>query len=282
MDSVEYNILNKKKYFKKRRNFIRRFFLLVFVFLFTFTLFKTYSFSKDKEINVYVGNSFLISSDYVREYVLNEILHKNFFLISGREIGTSLIHSAPILKSVFIRKYIFPEVKLMVFLKEKNIWGKLFGKNFESSTRLFYLTDEADIVSSEYLNLQNIPVEPVHLHIYTKDIPTKETLLLIEKNYLILVDKIKLPVGSLLLTEKNDLEVFSKYGFKIKCGKVDDFLRERILNLNKISNILEGIKKGEYKSGYLDLTLENAAVLKSVPEPKPEKKPGILKFLKRE
>lgn len=282
MDVVEYNILNKKKYFKKRRNFIRRFFLFLFVLSFLYLAFRVSSLPAKNNLSVYVNNTFFVSPEYVREYVLDRALSQNFFLLSTRGISSSIVQSAPILKSVFIRKYIFPELKLIVFLKEKNIWGELFLKNSQSAGEPLYLTDEADILSPNYLNLQNLPVELAKIYVYSRELPSKKTLLLIKQNQEILVNKIQLPLKFLVLTEKNDLEIYSMFGFKIKCGKVDDFLYERILNLNKMPKIFQGIKNGEYKSGYLDLTLENAAVLKDNSENKVEKKSGIFRFLKRE
>ena len=170
----------------------------------------------------------------------------------------------------------------MVFLKEKNIWGQLFFKNPGADLKPLYLTDEADILSTEYLNIENLPIGLPQIYVYSRAYPSKKILLLIKQNHEILINKIQLPIKILVLTEKNDLELYSNFGFKIKCGKIDDFLQERILNLNKMPKIFQGIKNGEYRSGYLDLTLENAAVLKDESKEKVEKKSGILKFLKRE
>lgn len=282
MDVVEYNILNKKKYFKKRRNFIRRFFLFLFVSSFLYLVIQVFALPGKNPLSVYINNSYFVSPEYVKSYISDRALDKNFFLLSTREISSSIIQSAPILKSVFIRKYIFPELKLIVFLKEKNIWGQLFFKKMQPVGEPLYLTDEADILSPDYLNLQNLPSALASIYVYSREVPSKKTLLLIKENQEMLVNKIKLPIKLLVLTEKNDLEIYSVFGFKIKCGKVDDFLCERILNLNKMPEIFKGIKNGEYRSGYLDLTLENAAVLKNNSEDKVEKKSGILRFLKRE
>lgn len=256
--------------------------MFLFTSLFVCFIFNVYSLPLKNKLSVYVNNSFFVKPEYVREYVLERVMQQNFFFISTRDISSSLIKSAPILKSVFIRKYVYPELKFIIFLKEKDIWGELFLKNIETSSKPLYLTEDADILSANYLNLENLPLKLAKIYVYSKELPSKKTLLLIKQNQEILVNKIQLPVKLFLLTEKNDLEIYSNFGFKIKCGKVDDFLYERILNLNKIPKIFQGIRNGEYRSGYLDLTLENAAVLKDDSDIKVEKKSGILKFLKRE
>ncbi len=281
ISEIEYNILKKRKAFKKRRNLVRRFLLLSFVLCISFFCFKLYEKSTNITPKIYINNSYLVSSAYVEDYIFNYLLGKNFLFISPRSVSSELTDKIPILKNVFIRRYIYPEPKVILFLKEKQLWAKVLFKD-RLENQFYYLSDDGCYVEDYYLNLSSIPKEFVVVNILGKSSPNKEIFKILKSNYDFLTKKIKIPIYAFVISEKGDLEIYTTNRFRLKCGKLDELLKIRLSNLNKISDIVGKIRTGYYKSGYLDLRLENAAILKADEDKKPdEKKKGLLKLLKR-
>jgi cell division septal protein FtsQ len=289
MDIVEYNILNRRRQFKKRRNLIRRFMLFSLLLVFCFLSYKIYEIALITKPNISIKNNFLLSSSFLNDFIEQKVIDENFFFMNPRSLSNDLVEKVPLLKNVVIRKYLLPENKLIIYLIEKKIWAKVFFNDSSSPPEDVFLSDNGDFIVNDYLLKENIPQPLVKVYLSKLNTPDKKALLQLKKIYDMVTSRVELPISALLIAKNNEVSIFTNFGFQIKCGKLDEFTKERILNLKKIPKVLDSLKTGYYKSGYLDLTLENAAVLKSNnilqeedKNKKNQKKNSIFNIIKRD
>lgn len=263
MATEEVKILERKKFYVKRRNNARRIFLVVFLFCYLFFLYKVFLLPKNASLKIEVVNNNLIDKDFIVQAVLNHVSVRDYFLVSPRKISNELVESFSLLRNAVIRKYLIPYSKIFVFVKEKKLWSRLIVNKREELKKFDLITEDGDIVPPSYLNLNLLPQNL--LPIYTNSRINKKHLLLLKNVLDMLRKEFKFNVSGFFVTKAFDLEIHSIEGFRIKAGKIDNEIIKRV---SKLKDIIALIKARDYVIEYLDLTLEGGAVFKKYAEDK--------------
>ena len=271
MNDFQTNLLLRRKHYRERRNTVRRAFFFLFLILFFLSLYFTLQIPNKKPVTIEISKSHLLKDVYLVQKISSQVKDKNFFFISPRAVTKNLLSSCELLKDVVIRKYLFPEFKLLIFVKEKQIWGKLVdnigGNNF------VYITNEGDLISENYINFNLLP-ENLTLVFSVNSKPLSENTLLILKKVLdFLNTNLKIKISKFLITDRDTLEIYTDNSIKIDAGYIDSNLLTKI---TKLSDILNQIKKKSYLIQYIDLSLENGAVIKKADEKEIDKNPSKL------
>lgn len=261
MDNEEYNILKRKRAYISQRNIVRRIFLITFLFCCLLFIYKLFVVYKSKNLTIEIVNNHLVNKEFLINAVSDYVTTRNFFLLSPRKVSDNLIQSFLLLDTVVARKYLIPENKIIIFVKEKKIWSKLFFSQKKDLNAFQLVTEEGDIVPLVYLNTNLLPQKL--LPIYAANHLDKKILILLRNVSEILHKDLKFNSNSFFVTMNSDLVVHSKEGFKIRAGEIDNELVNRI---SKLKDVIVAIKKRDYIIDYLDLTLEGGAVLKKYPK----------------
>ena len=269
---MQLDILSRRKYYRERRNTVRKFFFFFFFISFVFFICLVLKIPDKKLINIELRGNQLIKNEYILQRVYNQLNGKNFFFVSPRAIAKNLVLSCGLLKDVVIRKYLLPEFKFIVTVKEKQLWGKLI---FNKENSYLYVTHEGSLVNKNYINFNLLPVNLIPVF-------SESTNLLSESDLLILKDildffniKLKIRINKFLVTDKNTLEIYTDNAIKINAGYIEVNLLNKIM---KLTDILKQIQKKSYLVQYIDLSLENGAVIKKISEKEQEKKKKSLKL----
>lgn len=262
MNTIDF--VNRRNVYRKRRNIIRRFFLIFFILFFVFLINFIYLLSTKNKVCVEIFKNNLVNNNYITSLVLDEIGKKNFFFISPRKISNTLLKNIPMFKDAVVRKYIIPNYKLFVVVNEKKLWAKmlLYKEDSLFNKDAFYITNEGDIVPENYLNLELIPDKLISLHANENVIPDTRQLILL-KNTVDKIQKIDLLVTKLLINNDLDLVIYTANAFLIRAGKVESSLLKKI---KKLDELIKVINKYSLKVQYLDLNLETSAILKTYSE----------------
>ena len=271
MDAFEANLISKKKFYKDRRNFLRRIFLSLFI-LVLLLIFADFLYAEKKsQLKVEIITcSLLDENDLVKE-LISQTQGKNFFFLSSKKIGQSLLLIFPTLKDVKVRKYLFPEKKILVFASAKELWGSFFYANHSELNDLDYITDCGDLVKTFTLKKKYVPIGL--LPVYSTKILSKVQFLLLKKISEYFSQNLGLIVTKFCVNDKNDLEIYTDNSIKIKAGVINESLFEKTKTL---LNILDVIKDKPYLIEYIDLSLDKGAVIKKAEEK--ENKGKLFKF----
>lgn len=262
MVTTEINLSLKRNKFRKRRNLIRRFSLIIFLLSFLLSLFFVYSYSKDiSNLELHLLNVNLLDKKQLSDSVVELLGRDNFLLVSTKEISKKIKEKFPILENVVIRKYILPSMKLLVTVQEKNIWGEVFI--YGSS--IFYVTDKGDLVSLDILDKNRLSTNLIKVYISRNSIPERNQLLLLK----VLLEKIKklnLPINKIIINSEQNLIIEMIDGESQICvGKIDD---KALIRINRLETILQVVNERSLMIKYLDLNLDNSAILKTYSEDK--------------
>lgn len=260
----ELNLSHKRTKFKKRRNIIRRLFLISFVLFLVFLINCTYltSIKNKPAIEIYKNN--LIDTNYLIKLVSSEIEGKNFFTISSRKISNILKSNLPLLDSTVARKYAFPVYKILVSVNEKPLWAKmlLYNSNSIFSEHYMYISSFGDVIFDDHLNLNKLPENLLVIHAHETHVPQKDQLLLL-KNAFSRIQKTGLFVTKLFLDKEFNLVIYTGDDILIRAGTLDKNLINKIKKLDDLMSI---INKYSSRIQYLDLNLETSAILKMYSE----------------
>lgn len=256
MDNLEFNVSHYKRSYTKRRNYVRRIILVLFVLFFIFLANYFYSLAFRDDIKIEVFNNKLVNNEFLVDLINNEISKKNFYLVNQRKLSNLLHNSLPLLSEIVVRKYLIPECKFQIIVSEKQLWSKL--NVFSQEVHTFYLTVDSDLVADEYLNSDLIPLNLVMITLPKIDLLNNNQLNLLKK----LSDRInnlKLVVDRFVINDDLSLNIYTLDGFLINVGKIDENIFKKIDKLNTLLNI---ISEKSLMVRYLDLDLETSAVLK--------------------
>ena len=77
-----------------------------------------YEISLNTKTTLTIKNNYLVSTSFLTDFIEHKLEGKRFFFINLRSISEDLVRSVPVFKSVFIRRYLIPENKLIVYLVE--------------------------------------------------------------------------------------------------------------------------------------------------------------------
>ncbi len=268
MNDFQSDISSRRKYYRERRNVVRNVLLLLFVLSFLFCFYSVFKVADKKEIKVEIVKNNLVRSDFISNIVLRQTAAKNFFFIVPRKISNELVLSCGLLRGVVVRKYLFPNPELFVFVSEKTLWAKFLLNN-----QLLYVTDEGDLVKLDCLNIKLLPSDLTVLTASNLVNVSQNVLLILKNIYDFFDTSLKIKIARLNITAKNTLEIYTDNSIKINAGYIDKNLLEKIF---KLSDVLNQIKKQSYLIQYIDLSLENGAVIKKTDETNDKKSlPGI-------
>lgn len=279
---LEYNIYQKRNKHRRRRNLIRRIFLVLSVIVVIFFIFKIYSLQYKNKVEINVLNSSLVNSDYLENEIQQHIENKNFFLISMRHLSEKLIRSCNLLGDAVARKYIFPKYQLILFVVEKNIWAKVVSYDMSKDHVLSYVTDDGNLVNPSQVNVNLSPKHLTLLYLNNKKNVNANKYQSIGSAIKEIKKKYNLIVKQAIVTNDSELNVICDdlinevEGVQIKAGRIDNELAQRI---NMLEQALEVIGDKGYLIEYIDLTLDNSIVFK---ESKNVDKPNLDKHRKKD
>lgn len=261
MSNLESVISNRRSKYARRRNLIRKLFLVLFlaVFIWLFYLLQLKASTATTRIDI-LGNKLALSS-CIQDLVLREINHSSFFLLSQKAISLKLINSIPLFRSVVVRKYLIPENKYLVVVKEKNIWAKLlfYKDDFENVLSSAFLSEDGDVLSKDCLDL-NLLSSELPLVYCDKNSLFQKPKFFILKNLFNDLKKINLPIEKFVINSTLDLDVYTSDGFCVHVGRIDQDLQSKLAKLYDLLNV---IGRNTFMIQYLDLTLEKSAILKT-------------------
>ena len=261
MEQDNLQIFKNRNFYRKRRNFIRRVLLVLLVFSCVFFLFRVTNHVKNTDPKIEILGARVINQNFLLSDILKQTNIKNFFLLSPKKISCNLLDSFKLLEDVVVRKYIFPEIRICVFLREKNIWARIL--NTKNINQISFVTNEGDIILGSYLNPNNIPTNI--LDIYSQnDLNTlsKDRLVIIKDLSEHLKNYEKFLVSSFIIDNKSNLDFSLRVDGKllrVKAGNINETLFNKIKSLSEIIETV-GAKLNEIK--YIDLTLDTGAIIK--------------------
>lgn len=259
MQEQGYFIFRKRNKYRQRRNLIRKVFLLFCSIIVAILIYKFYLISSKFTPIVEIHGNILINKDKLIQKIEELIKHKSFFSVNPRRISTDLKKTIPIFSDVVVRKYIFPESKILVFVKERNIWAKLVTGENKNSEQLVVVSDSGNIISASLLSSIPLKLIPIYSYVNFKQLDSESTLAQLKKIFDLLRDDFKISVSRFCITNSDELEIYPYDKFKIRAGKIDDDLISRIF---KLKPIMEAINERAYVVEYVDLTLDKGAVFK--------------------
>ncbi|GEM_PF-6855784 len=262
MQNAEINISEKRKYYLKRRNSIRRIILVSLVCIYGFISYKIYNFPKHHPVKIEFYGNKLINNVLLQSQLYSFIENRGFYLISPRNLTAYLIKTFPLIEDIAIRKYIFPEIKLIVNFKEKQIWGKIYY--FSNTNHSGYVTNQGDIIPLQHINFDNLPLNLASIYLERDCIPTVSFLSNL-KTFIDEIYKSKLiTISEIKLNKKNEIELISATAFnpvlKIKVGQIEN---EMMLKLQRLNNVIMLVNENAYCIEYLDLNYDGSAVIKT-------------------
>lgn len=256
--NIESHIKDRRSYHRRRRNVIRRFFLILFVAIYLIFAIKIFLIPTYKPLKIEVINNLLIQTNYITHVVLDQVDSKNFFLISPNKISNYLLNTTDLIKNVVVRKYTMPECKLIVYVKEKDVWAEMLLDNFRNKKR-YFITCEGDLIPIDYVNLSVLPQNLITIYSNFGIVPSSSDLCDLKRIFDLICFGMHLKVSNFFLDDQGYLEIFLGDGLKIKAGKMDGDLLKRV---SQLKEALGAIRGRSYKAEYLDLTLESGAVFK--------------------
>ena len=255
MNNPKLDFLSKKKYYKDRRNLIRRIFLVLFICSLLFSVWGIYLHINKSDIRIEVLNGRLLNEAYVIHDIELHVDKKKFLFLSPRSLSEGLLASFPLLQDVVIRKYIFPEVKLVVLLREKGLWGKLANKTRKIPEG--YVTEYGDFVQADYVNVELLPLDLIPVETY--DFVSTPELFVLKRILDYFRESLKLPIEKFLITKKKTLEIYAANSIKVNAGIVDEMLLDKVV---KLKDIFKLMKSELSLIQYVDLSLEKGAIVK--------------------
>lgn len=253
-----YNISTSRNIYRKRRNVIRRLFLFLFIIIVILSTLKTYKISKYVLPKIEIENNMLISPEFLTNIVLENISGQQFIFISPRVLSEKLSEIANMSKKIVVRKYIFPELKIKVIVKEKNLWAAVTERTVSGANWL-YISDEGDLVSATSLIASKLPKNMFPIYASNINKISKQAFYLLKDIHATIVNKNHIPIKCFKISELLDLEMITDSGLTIKAGKIDSDIQKRISKYFEVSRL---IGEKTYLVEYVDLTLDNAVVLK--------------------
>lgn len=277
---LEYSIYQKRNKHRRRRNLIRRLFLVLTTIVVLFALCKIYSLQYRKNIEVNVLNNSLVDLNYLNNEINKYIEGKNFFLLSTRNLSDKIINSCNLLSDAVARKYIFPKYQIILFTVEKSIWAKVILLDMLQT--FGYVTDEGDIVDPLQLKIDLLPKQLTTLYLNNKKQLNSDGYQAVEKVANEIQNKYNLKVEKMIINNDSELSIICDgmadwaKELKINAGKIDNELTKRISMLGQAFEVLserEESLKGHLVE-YIDLNLDNSIVfkeLKNIDKPDLEK-----------
>lgn len=273
MDKPEDTILIRRNIYRVRRNIIRRFFLILLLIVTFYSAYKIYTIPTSKNLEIVVNNNHLTNSDFIVKEIESYISKKKFFFISPREISSDLIKSFSLIKTAVVRKYLIPEYKLIILIKEKPLWAECF-----SGLNKSFITEDGDVIPLTYLNINNTPKDLLSIYLSSKLMLPRSCFNYLRDAYEVIIKKTKIEIKKFQVSDKLSLEIYTANDIKINAGKINEELSNRVLRLG---DVLKVLKEKSYLVEYLDLTLDNSVIFKKQVENKDKGEIPEAKTVKR-
>ena len=270
MQNIEINIADKRKFYLKRRNFIRRIVLVFLVFLSGFIFFRIYNLPKHHSVKIEFYGNKLINNVLLQSQLYSYIENRNFYLISPRNLTSYIVKTFPLIEDIAIRKYVFPEIKLIVSFKEKQVWGKIYSSGNSPND---YVTNQGDTISLGQINLDNLPSNILNIYL-EKDYVLTVSFLSLLKTFIDEIYKNKwIKISEIKLNKKNEIELVSSMSLnpmlKIKVGQIQNEMK---IKLQRLDNVIMLVNENDYCVEYLDLNYDGSAVIKTCSDKNKNKK----------
>ncbi len=282
MDNFENKILEKIDSYRKKRNFVRKIFQILFIGLFCFSVYVVYVIPKRNKVQIDIVQNYLINTSELQNAIYGYITDRNFFLISPRDLSEYLTHTYGLINNVIIRKYLLPKYKIVAFVHEKKIWGKLIYNDSASDNQEIYgfVAEDAKLISPNYLNIEFVPQTIPSISVDKEHLPVWGTL----NNLRIFLESVNknnsLNLRLINILPNEEVEMVFENELKVNVGKLlpEDLKKKS----DRLLASLELIEKEEVPANYLNLGLDNSATLKSdKKEHKKEEKFKIRLFRKK-
>ena len=270
MSKVELQSIARRKFYIKRRNIVRRFFLTLFVVFFLIFFYKHFFVLLDNPFKINIFNNKLLNINSIYDSVFNLSHGKNLFSISPRELSKKIIQSNQLLEGLVIRKYLYPQPAIVVFVKEKDIWAVV---NYETSNmNEKYVTSDGDLISFKnlQLNFDNdlLKNQLVSILCNGQLQLSKENLLLLKNIFHVMQNRFNCKINKFYISNNKKIEIFTSSNLRIKLGLLSPNLIGSLSKLNEIFNL---VKKNSYIIHYIDISLENGALVKQIKQVKNSK-----------
>lgn len=267
MNDLQINLLSRRKHYRDRRNTVRKIFFFLFLIWSIYSVYFVSQIPNKKILTIELSKNYLVKDVYITQNISKHIVGKNFFFLSPRILAQDLLLSCGLFKDIVMRKYLLPELKLVISVKEKQLWGRLVASNTDNA--LLYVTNEGNLVNGDYINLSFLPRNLVLIFCTNSKFASEATLIRLKNTLDFFKTNLKITIDKFLITERNTLEIYTDNSIKIDAGYIDSNLLDKI---TKLSDILNQIKKKSYLIQYIDLSLENGAVVKKLNEKETDKK----------
>ena len=262
----EYSLSETRNLYRKRRNILRRLLLVLFVLIMFLLIQKSFYLQRSLDPKIEIVNNKLIKTSYIVDFLSKELNKKNFFSLSTRDISKKLCNMCPLLKNIVIRKYLYPEFKIIAFVKsEDKIWGAIKSSYNNSGQLINYITIQGNEISSNVLNIDLLPKNIIHLYLDTNISLSKDKFIELYKIIDYVKNKTYLKLEKVLINKNSELNIFTPH-FYIKFGCLSD---DPLKKLNWLVDSLKLVNDKQYVIEYLDLTLESGAVFKETKPTQP-------------
>lgn len=270
MQNFENNILTKRQQYRKRRNVVRKIFLVSVLFFVVMLVGLLLSVEKKSTFRMEIYGNKSLGKECVLPVIDSLVKNKNFFFFSPKMVSAKLFDIFPILKVAKVRKYLLPDKKLLIYIKEKELWGQ-FNLFISNKTIKYYVTDYGDLVSVEGLNQNYIPAGLIL--IFSQKQISKEELMLLKRISDFFIRNLGVIIERFALNQKSELEIYTDSAIKIRAGVLKEELFEKI---KMLTGVLRTVKEKAYLIEYIDLTLDKGVVIRKSNEKLDKKR--ALKF----
>lgn len=271
MKNTENSILAKRQLYRKRRNILRKIFLFLFGIVLILLACSVLSIEKNTNFKTEIEGNLLLEKECIASTLDSFVVGKNFFFLSPQKISDRLFDVFPILKDIKIRKYLFPGKKIILHVREKELWGKC-NVNVLGKTIFYYVSNQGDLVPVTCLDKSYISNGLITIN--SQRALSKEDILIMKKISDFFIRNLGIMIDHFVLNRNGELEIFTDSSIKVKAGPLKNDLFEKI---KKLTSVLQSIKDKSFLIEYIDLTLDKGVIVRKVKE-NVDKKP-LLKFL---
>ena len=271
MQNAGNTILAKRQLYRKRRNVLRKLFLVLFGVVLILLSCRILSAEKNSTLQFEIEGNALLENECIVSTLNSSLEGKNFFFLSPEKISGRLCDVFPILKTVKIRKYLFPTKKIILHVREKELWGR-YNSLFAGKAIFYYVSDQGDLVPVTCLNKSYISTGLIVVNSQRQ--VSRGDILIMKKIADFFIRNLGIMIDHFVLNKMGELEIFTNDSIRVKAGLLSDDLFEKI---KKLTVVLQSIKDKSYLIEYIDLTLDKGVIVRKAKEDIGKKSP--LKFL---
>lgn len=258
MSTTINNYHSKKHKYRMRRNIVRKFLLVLTTAIVFYLSYLLYKLPVNKNVHIEVVNSKYSNSEYIALNIQDNLSENNFYLLSCNKLSEELLAKNKLIRQAIVRKFIFPKVSIVAYVLEKNICLNVFYVDRFGDKEQGYLLEDGYIIDPFYVRENVINKNLPNLYLSFNHLPSKALLFQLVDFYDRLV-KSKINIKDVYCDSKMNLKILCHGGLLVYLGKLDETLYSKI---HKLKESLAFIQENNYKVEYIDLSLENSAVVR--------------------